>query len=271
MRSTPAYRVLAIPYRAVQGSKHVFPQVGKFASWLVASREDTNFTYDLDEISLLNLELMIAVVLGRPVSEVRSYIQEIEADEELRTHIRREIRASPLRWVTDPEPRYARRVGWYAVARITKPKVVIETGVDKGLGAVILAQALRRNAAEGYPGRYYGTDIHRETGWLLKPPYSQFGEILYGDSIESLKAFDQEIDLFINDSDHSQTYEAEEYEVIAPKLSENAIILGDNSHETPALARFAEKTGRLFLFFREKPKDHWHTGAGIGFAFPARP
>ena len=55
-------------------------------------------------------------------------------------------------------------------------------------------------------------------------------DTFYGDSLETLNLFDGLIDLFINDSDHSTEYEAKGYNAIANKLSENAIILGDNSH-----------------------------------------
>ena len=75
----------------------------------------------------------------------------------------------------------------------------METSVDKGLGACVLTAALIRNSKEGYPGRYYGTEINPEAGYLLQEEYAEFGEILWGDSIESLKKFDKKIDMFIHD------------------------------------------------------------------------
>jgi hypothetical protein len=91
--------------------------------------------------------------------------------------------------------------------------------------------------------------------------------VIYGDSIATLREFPEEIDLFVNDSDHSAEYEYREYQAVAGKLGPRAVILGDNSHLTDSLYRFAGETGRCFLFFREEPKDHWYPGAGIGFAF----
>ena len=55
---------------------------------------------------------------------------------------------------------------------------------------------------------YIGTDINPNAGYLFDEIYSENGKILYGDSIESLK-LNAEIDLFINDSDHSAEYEKE--------------------------------------------------------------
>ncbi len=167
----------------------------------------------------------------------------------------------------DLNAKYGRRIGWYAIARAIKPKVIVETGVDKGLGSCVLTSALIRNSKEGFQGKYYGTDINPKTGFLLTDEYKKFGEILFGDSIESLKKFDKQIDLFVNDSDHSIEYEAAEYDTVCDKLTKDAVIIGDNSHNTDKLFLFAKKNGRSFIFFQEKPKDHWYSEGGIGAAF----
>jgi predicted O-methyltransferase YrrM len=169
--------------------------------------------------------------------------------------------------MADKEARYGRRVGWYALTRVLKPRIIVETGVDKGLGACLLTAALKRNAQEKHKGRYFGTDINPVAGYLLSGDYAEYGRILYGDSIESLEEFDGEIDLFINDSDHSAQYEAKEYEAVAAKLSAQAIILGDNAHATDKLLEFSLRTNRHFIFFEEGPTNHWYPGGGIGISF----
>jgi hypothetical protein len=50
-------------------------------------------------------------------------------------------------------------------------------------------------------------------------------------------------------------------------LSSAAVILGDNAHLTSALFEFSIASRRKFLFFAEKPADHFYPGAGIGAAF----
>jgi predicted O-methyltransferase YrrM len=174
----------------------------------------------------------------------------------------------PRRFNADAEPRYGRRLGWYAVARTIKPRIVVETGVDQGMGSLVLISALKRNSDEGHPGRYYGTEIDPRAGYLLTDPYKKWGEIIYGDSITSLREFHQPIDMLISDSDHSAEYERDEYQVVRDKLTPAALLLADNAHVTSALYEFARTTGRQFLFFQEKPRDHWYPGAGIGLAFP---
>lgn len=243
---------------------------GQILKWGFQSNEDTNFTYHLTEENLKYLACMLAVVLERDVDTISGFIREANEDQALKAHIADQIQRSPLRKFADTEIRFARRLGWYAVVRVMKPKVVIETGVDKGLGAVLLCAALLKNREEGHAGRYYGTDINPEAGYLLAGRYREVGEILYGDSIESLNAFSAPVDLFINDSDHSAEYEYREYQTVQRLLTDRSIILGDNSEVSPSLVNFSLETGRQFLFFQEQPLAHWYPGGGIGISFPKR-
>lgn len=263
---TPAIgSVLVFLYRFKTGFRSVARPFSVFLLWLVKSREYTNYTYDLEPRNKRHLAAFVAHVVGRPYTEVLGYIREIEEDADLKAAIA--AGQSTKATGADTEMPYGRRLGWYALVRALKPRFVVETGVDKGLGACVLTAALRRNAMEGFEGRYAGTDINPEAGYLLRGEYAEYGEILYGDSIESLGRLTEQIDFFINDSEHSAEYEAREYVAIQEKLSDDAIIIGDNAHVTDCLMTFALETNRQFLFFREEPAGHWYDGAGIGVAF----
>ncbi|MGH9865271.1 MAG: class I SAM-dependent methyltransferase [Candidatus Acidiferrales bacterium] len=221
-------------------------------------------------MSRSSMAATLANNLDVPISSVLSYFSELEDDAELKKHVAQIIMQSALRFRADSEVRFGRRVAWYAIARILKPKVIVETGIDKGLGAIVLCAALLRNRDEGHPGEYFGTDIDRAAGELFAAPYTQVGSILYGDSISSLRVLDRSIDLFINDSDHSAEYEEREYETIAPKLSARAVLIGDNSHVTDKLLQFSVAHGRAFAFMSEVPLRHWYRGAGIGLSLPPK-
>ncbi len=246
-------------------------RLGQIFRWLIQSREDTNFTYNLTPANKLYLANMISVITGESVAVIQTLFREVETDDVLRQHILTKTRSSQYRIVADNRVEFGRRLGWYALVRLQKPGIVVETGVDKGLGAVLLCAALLRNRAEGKPGRYFGTDIAPKAGYLLTGQYAEVGRILYGDSIESLTKFAQPINLFINDSDHSANYEYDEYETIFSKLAPDGLILGDNAHVTSKLAEFSGKHSRRFLYFQEVPQDHWYPGAGIGFSFTKNP
>jgi predicted O-methyltransferase YrrM len=253
-----------VPRRRAFAMSYFEASLQRIEIWSKKDSEDSNFYYKLTPHNRAHLAHLIAYITGTPSNKIVGYFDELEQDEELRAHIGSGVRTAG--YGKDIVVNYGRRLGWYAFARIMKPKVIVETGVDHGVGSCVLASALLRNAAEGAPGRYYGTDINPKAGQLLTERYASTGEILYGDSITSLNAMDQKIDLFINDSDHSAEYEYHEYHAIIEKLSENGLILGDNSHVTESLLKFSEEKGRKFLFFSEKPADHWYPGAGIGIS-----
>ena len=263
-------RVILIPYRLKIAFSYYQQPLKNIIFWSINSREYTNFTYDLDDLNKRYLAAFVAVITGVELKVIKSYIAELEQDELLKTHIEKLTMLSHERYVADPQARYGRRLGWYAFVRAKKPKLVIETGVDKGLGSCVITAALMKNAKEGCQGYMYGTDINPRAGYLLQPPYNQYGQILYGDSIETLKRLSEPIHIFINDSDHSAEYEMKEYETIAGKLADDALIIGDNAHCSEKLLKFAQMSGRNFLFFQEQPQAHWYSGAGIGVAFSKR-
>jgi len=233
--------------------------------WVWLDTENSNFYYKITELNKRQLSHTISIVTGHKVDQVLDYLNEIESDIELRTYLEQAIKIS--RYNKDIKVDYGRRIGWYAFVRIMKPEVVVETGVDHGVGACIITSALMRNAQEGFLGKYYGTDIRPEAGQLFRGKYSTYGSIIYGDSIQSLTEFRNKIDIFINDSDHNFEYEYTEYLTIKDKLSKGGIILGDNSHDSSSLLRFSEENNRSYLFFSEKPFSHWYPGGGIGISF----
>lgn len=253
--------------------------------WAFHSRENTNFTYDITERNILYLAHTISVVYSVPVALVLNYIKEVEKNTILFNHIRTETQRSIYRYEADKKGAFGRRLGWYAVARILKPRLTVETGIDKGHGAVLLCSALEKNKLERKTTKkkakkaqksstsndakgYLGIDINLKAGYLLSGRYTEYGKIIYSDAIKAINNLKNgSVDLYINDSDHSKIYEYKEYLAIKAKLSSRAIILGDNSEASDSLARFSLENKRKFIFFQEVPKDHWYPGGGIGISY----
>lgn len=258
---------LRILRRIYLASKYFNKKYIEILRWGFRSKEDTNFTYDLDETNIIYLAQVIAHITGNTPQLLEEYINEARNDQELKKHIVNETLKSDFKNRADLDIYFGRRLGWYAFVRAIKPGIVVETGVDKGMGSVLLCAALLKNKVEGFEGQYYGTEINPDGGYLLKGKYQEIGRILYGDSIDTLSKFNEPIDLFINDSDHSAEYEYKEYLTIKDKITDKSILLGDNSHCTDKLSIFSLETDRDFLFFKEQPKNHWYPGAGIGISF----
>lgn len=255
-------RLAALPVRARRVVGYNVQVIRQSARWLIHSREHTNFTYNLTALNQEQLAWFVSTVADIDVAQARRYLAEIEQDEELRAHVAHGTDASNRRGIADREARYGRRSGWYALVRALAPRWVIETGTDKGLGSCVLAAALLRNGS----GRLITVDINPESGYLLRGPYRTVADVRIGNSLDVLRGLDHDVDFFLHDSDHSPRYERSELDAVGPHLSPRAVVLSDNCEVTNELASWAERTGRHFMYFAERPADHWFPGGGIGVA-----
>jgi predicted O-methyltransferase YrrM len=257
-----------IPGRADFALDYIAPVVAGLGRWLLESREVTNFSYDLKPRNQHYLAHFLAGALGVEAGAIKRAFEELRDAPELAAHLANYARHPSISGVCDAAPRFARRIAWYAIVRVVKPRLVVETGIDQGLGSLVLCEALRRNRLEGAEGRYIGLDINPAAGAMVSGEWAGIASIRYGDAIESIGRLDQPVDFYISDSDHSADYEYREYVAMAPHLSRGAPIVADNAHVTDCLCRFAEETGRWFGFFREEPENHWYPGAGLGLSLP---
>lgn len=262
----PGFRYANMIPRAALACSYYAPVIGRIGRWLINSREDTNFSYDLREQNLLSLASTLSCITGVSRDTAFGYIKEGQDDPILRDHVIRRTMSSPNRARSDAACRLGLRLGWYAMVRIMKPRIVVEAGIDKGLGSVALAAALLRNREEGFEGRYYGTDLNPHAGWLLSAPYDTVAEIFYGDSNSSLERIEGQINLFVN-GNVNFAYEVEEYRVIQNKMAKGGVVLSETSRWSEALLKFSIVSERDYLFFQAEPKDHWYPGNGLGFSF----
>jgi predicted O-methyltransferase YrrM len=268
LKFTALGRIIMIPFRFLLiALPHIARQCGQALKWAFASKEYYNHTYHLTALNKSYLASYVASVTGHDVKAIEGYIAELDNDSALRDILVQRTLDSRDRHNCDTEPRYGRRLGWYAILRVTKPRIVVETGIDRGLGTAVMTAALKRNKNEGFPGLVYATDIVPDCGHLLAEPYKSFCRELIGDSVESLKKFTEPVDIFLHDSDHRPEYEWAEFLAIEPKLHARSIVLSDNSQQSPKLREFAARIGKSFLYFQDAPTGHWWPGDGIGAAF----
>jgi hypothetical protein len=259
---SPVGRVAALPLRTMAVARYDARLVSRSVSWLVRSRETTNFTYDLTSINTDQLSWFVSAVTGADVGQARSWMAELEADEEFHLKLTRRLALNPTKRVCASRPQLARRYGWYAMVRALQPDTVVETGTALGMGSCVIAAALLRNGH----GRLTTIDVDDDTGYLIDEPWASVIDRRVGSSVDELANI-PDVDMFLHDSLHTYEYETEELQAVQPNLSADAFVLSDNAHDSAALSHWAERTGRHYLFFKEEPADHWLPGDGIGVAW----
>jgi hypothetical protein len=255
-------RLAAFPFRAAHVARFNARILALSGRWLVRSREHTNYTFHLEPLNLEHLAWWVADVADVHVTDARKYMAEAEDDEQLKRHVQAATLDSSRRRLADTEVRLHKRLGWYALVRALRPLHVVETGTDKGLGAVVLAAALLRNGE----GRLTTMDVNPNAGYLIQREYATVTTLTIADSLQAIPKLPRPVDFFLHDSCHTRTHEFAEYQAVAPLLSERAVVLSDNSHGSDALPTWAEATGRRFSYFQERPVGHWYPGGGIGLA-----
>ena len=255
-------RGAALPLRTMIVGRYDAQLLGRSVGWLVHDRETTNFTYELAPLNLTQLAWFVAAVSGAEVGQVRGWMKELEEDRHLLDYLTDRLASGPRSGISPREPRWARRLGWYALVRATQPEYVIETGTHLGLGSCAIAAALLRNGH----GRLTTIDIDPEAGYLIGGPWEAVIDRQTGDSTKVLAGV-KEVDMFIHDSLHTYEYETRELAAVGPNLRDDAIVLSDNAHDSAALSDWAEQAGRHYLFFKEQPLNHWWPGDGIGAAW----
>jgi predicted O-methyltransferase YrrM len=246
---------------------HLITHPRRMWSFVLRNREVANFTYEMDNEE--ELPAFIAEATGEPVDELRGYLRELAGDTELHGLLRARID----RRDRSGRALVGRRAGWYILVRALRPKVVLETGTDVGMGSAVLARALQRNAERGGThGHLWTFDFAHDAGWATPDALRDWITLVPGDLRQTLPATVAElpgaIDLMIHDSDHAPDHELFEFRTVGTHLASRGVLLTDNGHATTVLQRYSDDTGRRYSFWRERPRDHPYPGAGIGLSVP---
>lgn len=251
--------LFVIPVRLKYVMKNVWAALQMNLRWLVCTREFTNFTYEISDLNKTYLAWFVSSVCDIPFTAAYEYISELNDESSLSQVLDQSHHKSRRLNEFHDGSNWGRRLGWYAIVRATKPKIVVETGTDKGLGSLAILRALQKNGT----GHLFTIDIDPSAGLLLVGEDSNSFTKITANSLDVLAQI-KGIDMFIHDSDHSSEHEALEYLAVTGSLSPSSIVLSDNAHGNNELAMWSDLHHRQFSFWQEKPIGHWYAGAGIG-------
>lgn len=229
-------------------------------AYILGDPEVDNFTYELANED--ELVLWLSRELGTNRGRVAELLVEARSNNDLYRRLREQ---TELRMSMKTEPALGRRLGWYVIVRLVKPARIIETGTHDGIGSLVLLSALDRNAAEASPGQLISIDPDPTSGWIVGERANWSRRTADSRAVLREILEEAQVQLFLHDSLHSYEHERFELETAAAAM-ESGILLSDNSHETSALSDISEKIGARYSFWKERPRNHFYPGAGIGMA-----
>jgi hypothetical protein len=223
--------------------------------------ESHNFTYDLANEP--ELAAWIQTVCGVDRALIDRLLAEVHDDAALPQRLHG-VTARHRLW-SKHSPPLGKRLAWYAIARLSRPALIVETGVHDGLGSLVLLRALERNTEEGSPGRLVSFDVNPKSGWIVGAhPLWDLRIEPTRQGLSTVLAQGPPVGLFIHDSLH--TYENEHFELhaAASYLAPSGVLVSDNAHGTRALADTCHEFGLAYFEFREQPLHHFYPGGTTG-------
>lgn len=122
----------------------------------------------------------------------------------------------------------------YSLCLVSKPSLILETGVANGFSSSYILSALEKNQK----GRLISIDhlvrsdqTKERVGMAIPNNLKKRHSLILGNSIKELKKLLNEqtkIDIFLHDSLHTYTNMMKEYKIVWPFISENGFLLSDD-------------------------------------------
>jgi hypothetical protein len=234
------------------------------ARYVLFDPEVDSFTYALANAD--ELAEVLAELLGCDPAEVRARIDEGLSELELGDNLARDIGWRGFAQKRRPQLPSHHLAAW-AIARIRKPSLVVETGILNGLGSRTILCALERNAEEGAPGRLVSFDVVKGAGEMLVPERLRGAWTpVYEPTPQALapNLGEQPVDFFLHDSVQSHEHLQAEVEAMLPLMAPGGILtttVGWSSY----LEERAAELGGTHGGFRERPADHFYTGRTLAW------
>ena len=147
----------------------------------------------------------------------------------------------------------------YILARLVKPKVIVETGVANGVSTYFLLNAIKYNDC----GKLYSIDVSQDVGSILSINERVGWNLIILDSINAKGlrrklSFLDNIDLFIHDSDHSYKWQKLEYSLALEKMAQQSFLLSDDVDSSYAFMDTFKGGARVQVQYSPSPKNNYY-------------
>lgn len=137
----------------------------------------------------------------------------------------------------------------YALVRLLKPEVMVETGVADGTTSSYILRAMEENGR----GKLYSIDLPssmlpagKAPGWVVPAELRKRWELRVGDAAELLPPLLEElgeIDLFLHDSLHTYGHMLFEFRAAWPRLKAGGLLLSHDIGRNAAFFDFVSEAG----------------------------
>lgn len=223
--------------------------------------------------------VVLELATGQPFGSCAAYLREIEDDFSFISAVREKL----SQW-TIYKPRHIdfMMTGWpprlsgsvffnevtiYAMVRVLKPEVMIETGGTPGKSTAFILRAMERNDK----GHLYTIDLPPQTiaqsvlaergkfhelmpsgassNWVVPESLRQRHTLLLGKSSDHLPALLKQldrVDIFFHDSDHSYENMTWEFETAWAKIKPRGLLLTDDTLANSAFFDFCGRENSRF-------------------------
>lgn len=151
----------------------------------------------------------------------------------------------------------------YSIIRLTKPSIIIETGVARGVTTSYILKALDMNRT----GHLFSIELPilmpyawKEIGRMVPESLRQKWTLILGPGTQKMKKLRENvasIDLFIHDSEHTYSNQLAEYKIAMSWLRRGGILISDDVDNDALLEISEENSGILAVINQEekyKPK-----------------
>jgi methyltransferase family protein len=217
--------------------------------------------HSFDITDHVGMATFLAAALSVPTADAFGAIEEAGSDDRLRADYARLKRLS----LVPRRMRLSQRSLWWAIVRLRKPALVVETGVWYGLGSAVILRALELNAEEGHEGRLISFDPDETGGWLVPHRLHSRWQWVRASTDDALEAtlFGRELDLFIHDTPSDYARERYELQVALRHSAPGAVLLSSNGRNTPALEEICAAEGLPYHHLPYVADRHFYVTRGL--------
>lgn len=187
-------------------------------------------------------ERQLGKIVGAGTSQIYAALREPLADRPFQEHlVQCSQQVQPPGWLRMRKT----YLMIYAIVRLARPQIIVETGVANGLTSSLILLALAKNQA----GHLHSIELKESSwtsgkppGWVIPQTLRDRWTLHLGDAKATLPALLQQlngISIFLHDSDHSYGHMTFELREALPHLAPGGLALADDARNNSAFLDFA--------------------------------